>query len=164
MNVILEKGREADTQALFDMQRAAFLPLLEKYQDFETSPANETIEQLRSKITDARNDFLKIWADGKLAGGICIKKKAETCFQISPLFILPEYQGHGIAQKTIRQAEMRYPEAEIWTLFTLLEEPGNCYLYEKMGYIQIGQPRKLTDSATLVHYQKGMGTKLQQNS
>ncbi|TWT13242.1 GNAT family N-acetyltransferase [Planomicrobium sp. CPCC 101079] len=160
MIVKLEKAFEADAQRLFDMQRAAFLPLLEKYRDFDTSPAAEPIEQLRSKITNHKNTFFIILADGKLAGGICIKQKAEERFRISPIFVLPEYQGSGIAQETLRQVEMCFPNAEIWQLSTLLEEKGNCYLYEKVGYIQIGLPKILNERATLIHYQKNVSTGL----
>ncbi|WKA54611.1 GNAT family N-acetyltransferase [Planococcus shixiaomingii] len=155
MEVTLELAAAAEAPVLLDMQKMAFLPLLEKYQDVETSPATETIERLTSKMTDRRNKFYKILADGKLAGAICIRQKGAMRCRISPLFVLPEYQGLGIAQETIRKVELLFSEAKVWELSTLLEEQGNCYLYEKVGYVQIGGTQKLTDRATLVHYQKG---------
>lgn len=155
MKIALELAAEAEALILLNMQKKAFLPLLEKYQDVETSPAMETVERLRSKITDPQNGFYKILAGGKLAGAICVKRKEDTRFRISPLFVLPEYQGLGIAQKTIQKVELLFPEAEVWELSTLLEEQGNCYLYEKVGYVKTGATQKLTDRATLVHYQKG---------
>ena len=155
MEVALEMAAAAEAPILLAMQKQAFMPLLEKYRDYDTSPALETIERMASKITDRRNAFYKILADGKLAGAICIKQKAETRFQISPLFVLPEYQGLGIAQETIRKAEKLFPKAQVWELSTLLEERGNCHLYEKAGYIKTGETQKLTEQATLIHYQKG---------
>ena len=32
-----------------------------------------------------------------------------------------------------------------WELDTILQETGNCYLYEKMGYYQTGKTEKVID-------------------
>ena len=52
MNVELVKISVADTERLWTMQVKTFQNLLEKYQDFETSPANETKEKIRAKLTE----------------------------------------------------------------------------------------------------------------
>jgi GNAT superfamily N-acetyltransferase len=70
------------------------------------------------------------------------------------MFILPEYQGKGIAQKAITLIEELFPQATTWELKTILEERRNCYLYEKMGYTQIGEKQSLNENTTLVHYKK----------
>jgi GNAT superfamily N-acetyltransferase len=75
-------------------------------------------------------------------------------FWISPMFILPSYQGKGIAQKAIILIEEMFPEATSWELATILEEAQNCYLYEKMGYSQTGVSKKLNHNTTLIFYKK----------
>ncbi|WP_094606517.1 GNAT family N-acetyltransferase [Sporomusa silvacetica] len=55
-------------------------------------------------------------------------------YRISPIFILPKHQGKGIAQKVFQMLEQRYKDAKNWELDTILQEQGNCYLYEKLGY------------------------------
>ena len=70
------------------------------------------------------------------------------------MFIVPEYQGQGIAQKSILIVEEMFPRATTWELATLLEEKGNCYLYEKMGFSLTGVTKKLNDNTTLVYYKK----------
>ena len=154
MAVILEKAVEADVPVLFAMQLASFTPLLEKYQDYETSPAAETIGRLAGRVNNPQGSFYKILAAGQTAGAINVKWKEENRFWIGPLFVLPEYQGQGFAQSAICQVESLYPTAESWELFTLLEEQGNCYLYEKLGYRKTGKIKKLNNRATLVHYRK----------
>ncbi|MGI2328266.1 GNAT family N-acetyltransferase [Planococcus sp. YIM B11945] len=160
MDVKLEKADASDSPVLHEMQKAAFWPLLEKYKDVETSPAAETLERVTSRITHREGVFCKIWADGKLAGAINIKWKEDERFWIGPLFVLPEYQGKGIAQEAMRQAEVQHPQAKSWELATLLEERGNCYLYEKMGFSKTGKYEKLNHLATLVYYRKSCGHKL----
>jgi GNAT superfamily N-acetyltransferase len=70
------------------------------------------------------------------------------------MFILPEHQGKGIAQKAITLVEELFPQATSWELRTILEEKRNCYLYEKMGYITSGRKHSLNENTTLIHYRK----------
>lgn len=154
MEVRLEKATEHDAQAIFDIQVKAFLPLLDRYKDYDTNPANETIERVIKRILRPDGGFYKIYADDQLVGAICIYWKEKVEFWISPMFILPSYQGKGIAQKAIILAEELFPQAQTWELATILEEERNCYLYEKMGYNKTGVSKKLNDNATLIFYKK----------
>ncbi|MGO1058333.1 GNAT family N-acetyltransferase [Planococcus sp. FY231025] len=154
MAIKLEKAQETDAQQLLEMQHAAFLPLLEKYLDFDTSPATEPLEKMEMRIREPDGGVYKIIADGKLAGAIRIRRKEGDEFWIGPLFIAPCFQGGGLAQAALRGAEELYPEAASWHLGTLLEEAGNCHLYEKMGYARNGRQEKLNPRATLVYYEK----------
>ncbi len=45
MEITLEKATESDAAVLFQMQIDSFSPLLHKYKDYETNPANESIEK-----------------------------------------------------------------------------------------------------------------------
>ena len=50
MKIWLEKATNNDAQSIFDIQIKAFMPLLDKYKDYETNPANETIERVITRI------------------------------------------------------------------------------------------------------------------
>lgn len=154
MEVRLEKATDKDAQFIFDIQVKAFMPHLDKYKDYETNPANENAERVIRRINNPNGSFYKILANNKLVGAICILWKEEVQFWISPMFILPSYQGKGIAQKAITLIEEMFPQAITWELATILEEERNCYLYEKMGYNKTGVSKKLNDDATLIFYQK----------
>ena len=154
MKVTLENAAEADAPMIFNMQIESFTPLLEKYQDHDTNPANESVERVIQRINNPKGRFSKILADGVLAGAINIVEKEEHCYWVSPLFILPEFQGKGLAQKAMILAEGQFPEARSWNLSTILEEKGNCYLYEKLGYRKTGVAQKLNGKTTLVYYEK----------
>lgn len=87
MKVSLAKATENDAKSIFDIQVKAFMPLLNKYKDYETNPANETIERVTIRINKPNGSFYKIFADNKLVGAICIYWKEERQFWISPMFI-----------------------------------------------------------------------------
>ena len=48
------------------------------------------------------------------------------------------------SQKAIIKAEEIYG-SENWELPTILQEKGNCYLYEKLGYKKTGKTEAIND-------------------
>ena len=73
--------------------------------------------------------------------------------RISPIFIMKEHRGKGFAQAAIRAAEKLHG-ADNWSLDTILQEEGNCRLYEKMGYRRTGDTQAINERMTLVFYEK----------
>lgn len=155
MNINLKRASLDDAGLLFEMQRTAFMPLLEKYRDFDTSPANEPISKLIERLNQDFTYFYFICDGATPVGAIRVVdfKNDDSYKWISPIFILEEYRNRGIAQKTIMLAEQIHGKAH-WELETILQEKGNCYFYEKMGYKQTGRTEKINDRLTLVYYHK----------
>lgn len=154
MNISLTKSKLKDAEIIHEMQIKSFMPLLEKYRDYETSPTNEPLEKIIERINQPFTDYYIIESDNIAVGGIRIVKKDNRHYRVSPIFILPEYQGKGIAQKVFQIIEQIYCDAKVWELDTILQEKGNCYLYEKIGYIKTGEIKVINDKLTLVFYKK----------
>ncbi len=91
MNIQLIKADERDAKEILRMQKAAFAELLDKYKDYDTSPANETLEKVLYRLRQPFTYFYLIKLDGKNIGAIRIvdKKDVNEPKRISPLFILP---------------------------------------------------------------------------
>ena len=154
MNVELVRASMEDAETIWRMQRIAFAELLERYQDFDTNPGNEPLEKVQWRFSFPATYFYFIQVDGVNAGAIrIIDHHDDSPKKISPLFVLPQFQGKGIAQAAIREAE-RIHGSDNWCLDTILQEKGNCHLYEKMGYRQTGETRVINDRLTLVLYKK----------
>ena len=47
----LQKAIKSDLNTIYEMQKAAFQPLLEKYQDYETNPAAESFERTAQRFS-----------------------------------------------------------------------------------------------------------------
>jgi GNAT superfamily N-acetyltransferase len=155
MSIALKKASISDAKLLHDMQVKAFMPLFEKYADYETNPANEPIDRVLQRLEQTFTDFYNIMSSGKTVGGIrIVRLKDGTRCKISPLFIVPEFQGLGFAQETMRLIEEMYSPRDGWELDTILQEQGNCYLYEKIGYKRTGETKVINDKMTLVFYEK----------
>ena len=137
MAVRLVRAVESDVSCIWRMQVRAFLPLLAKYHDDNTNPACETEDMVLARYRQPHTDYYLICAEEETAGAVRVVRREGARCRISPLFVLPEYQGRGIAQAAIRQLEEIYPSVQ-WELNTILQEKGNCHLYEKMGYRRTG--------------------------
>ena len=141
----------SDAEAMHRMQVRAFMPLYEKYHDTAISPACESIEKVRQKIVTGRYYF--IIAEGVAVGGIRVTLYPGRRKGISPLFILPEYQNRGYAQQAMAAVEALHG-ADNWRLDTILQEPGNCHLYEKLGYHRVGHEQPVRPNMTIIDYEK----------
>lgn len=96
-----------------------------------------------------------IEVDGIKVGAIRVidVKKPGKPKRISPVFILKQYRNKGYAQTAIKLVEEIHGSKN-WELDTILQEKGNCHLYEKMGYRQTDKTEQLNDKLTLVFYRK----------
>ena len=154
MDITLVKSGVDAAAAVHEMQVKSFTPLLNKYQDYETSPANETVAQIAARLSQSFTDYYIIKYSEVNVGAIRIVRKENKVYRVSPIFILPEFQGRGIAQKVFSIIEELYDDAKKWELDTVLQEQRNCYLYEKLGYKRGGRRKVINDSMTIVFYER----------
>ena len=151
----LKQAKLKDLNTILQMQKEAFSELYAKYQDTETSPATEKYENILFRFNQPETTYYFIMADNVKVGVIRIVdcKDGVTRKRISPIFIMPEYRNQGYAQQAIKEAE-RIHGKQNWKLDTILQEKGNCYLYEKLGYHQTGKTEQINDKMTIVFYEK----------
>ena len=153
--ITLRKATAEDIEKIWKMQIEAFRALLEKYQDYDLSPAAEGIDKIRARYEQPWTTYFFIEADGNDVGAIrVVDRKDGSRKRISPLWIMEEYRGKGYAQAAILAVEEIYG-ADNWSLDTIMQEKGNCHLYEKMGYHQTGKVEHINDRMDIVFYEKG---------
>ena len=99
MEIKLSRANIDNAKEIHAMQVEAFQELLEKYQDFATSPANETPEKVEARLRQVYTFYYFICIGQQKVGAIRVVDKKDTGKKrISPIFILSEFQGKGIAQ------------------------------------------------------------------
>ena len=153
-NVKLRKAKKEDMHTLWEMQVEAFTGLLEKYQDYDMSPAAESYERILQKYDFEGTTYFFIVADGVNVGGIrIIDKKDGSRKRISPLWIMPDCRNKGYAQQAILEAERIYG-SDNWSLDTILQEAGNIHLYEKLGYKRTGKIEKIRENMDIIYFEK----------
>lgn len=154
MGITLRKAQPEDCKKIHEMQVVSFRALLDKYKDYNTNPAAESIEIIESKMAQEFTDYYLVCLNDEIIGAIRIVRLGDDAYRISPMFILPEYQNKGYAQEAILLVESLYPQSKHWELDTIKQETKLCHLYEKMGYIPTGKEEPIQDNMTIVFYAK----------
>ena len=154
MSVELRKVTRAEVEEVWRMQKEAFTGLLEKYRDYNLSPAAEPVERVIERFEQPWTTYYFIMAEGYKVGVIrVVDKKDGSRKRISPIWIMSEYRNKGYAQQAMVETERLYGPNN-WSLDTILQEKGNLYLYEKMGYHRVGETEHINERMDIVFYEK----------
>ena len=151
--VTLRKAEMEDCPSLHRIQVKAFAPLLARYQDFASSPAAESTDDIRRRFAQPFTDYYLICLEGEKIGVLRVCDFGQEC-KISPICILPQHQGRGYAREAMLLAETLYPKAVRWTLDTIAQEPRLCEFYESLGYVPTGRMKHIKSGMDLKFYQK----------
>ena len=154
MAVTLRKAVREDMETIWRMQTEAFSELLDKYQDFDTSPAAESLETIMGKFEQPWTAYYFIVQGDRIVGAVRVVNKNDgSRKRISPLWIMNEFRNKGYAQQAMIELEKIYG-SDHWCLDTILQEKGNLYLYEKMGYVPTGRIEHINERMDIVFYEK----------
>ena len=154
MSVELKPITREDVETIWKMQVEAFSELLNKYQDYDMSPAAESLEMVMARYEQPWTTYFFISNGDENIGAIrIVDKKDGSRKRISPIWIMPKHRNKGFAQAAIIAAEKMYGSNH-WCLDTILQESGNLHLYEKMGYHRTGKIQKINDRMDIVFYEK----------
>lgn len=172
MRIRMKRAGMKDAPAIHELKRRAFLPLLEKYRDFDTSPANEPLEKTEEILAQDYTEYFLFYlpeggveeGKGRLAGAarigslpLCTRPvcgREEGIFRIAPFYVDPEFQNQGLGKEMMSLILDAYPEAECWRLDTLLQEARNCHFYESLGFVRTGEETTVNEFLTLVGYER----------
>lgn len=154
MKIELLKATESDIKEIWEMQVEAFKSLLEKYQDYDMSPATESYENVLNKYKQHWTSYFFIIRNNEKVGVVrVIDKKDGSRKRIAPIWIMPAFRNQGLAQLAMREVEKLY-DTHHWQLDTILQEQGNIYLYEKLGYKRTGEIENIKDGMDIVYFHK----------
>ncbi len=154
IGIELIQAKKEDMETIWKMQLEAFAGLLEKYNDYDMSPGAEKFDMVMARFEQPWTTYYFIVANSERVGVIrIIDKKDGSKKRISPIWIMPEFRNKGYAQQAILAAERIYG-GKNWCLDTILQEKGNCHLYEKLGYHQTGKIEHISEIMDIVFYEK----------
>lgn len=147
--------KEKDIDIVYNIQQAAYKPLYDKYHDEDTNPYMEKKEITFQKyMREGTQGYIFYKNDIPVGVVRILVDVLNKTARVSALGVLPEYQGQGIAREAMLEIEKIHSDVEKWNLDTILQEEGNCHLYEKIGYIRTGKTEEINEKMTLVYYEK----------
>lgn len=111
MELVLRLASAEDAPVIWKMQKIAFRELLERYQDYDISPVNQSLDQLRLRCSQKDRYYYFINVDENPVGVLSVTDMQDgSRKRLSPMFILPQFQGRGYAQEAMKQAEKIHGE------------------------------------------------------
>lgn len=153
--ISLRKATYEDCALLHSIQVKSFIGLLQKYNDFDSSPAAESLDTIQQRFQQPYTDYYLILADDETVGMLRVCDFGVNC-RLSPICILPEFRGKGYAKQAMYAMEKLYPAAKLWQLDTIVQEEYLCRLYESFGFQKTGKTESIQEGMDLVFYEKKM--------
>ena len=131
-NYKIIKAEYNDLPEILILQKKAFLPEAQFYNNFNTEPLIQTLQSIQD---DFKNHlFLKaISEDKKIIGSVKGSETDKVCW-ISRLIVNPDYQNKGIGRKLISAIEKEFSAVNCYLLYTAADNIKNISLYESLGY------------------------------
>ncbi|MDN6968809.1 GNAT family N-acetyltransferase [Oenococcus sp. UCMA 17063] len=130
-----QRASENDLEQIVSMYRDSFKELYDRYHDEKTSLYKEPVEVIKIKILQDNSFFFFIILNRSKVGLIRVIIDAkENSAKLSPLLVLPKFQGQKIAQNSLLVIENLFPSIKTWYVDTIKQESKLVHLYLKCGY------------------------------
>ena len=161
MEITIRETHPSEAEELIEIQKAAFLPLYEKYHD-PGNPCLRGVEDILIRLNENYRHFT-ILADGKIVGAIFYRVHGKWFpdtfledgeYYLGRLYIHPDHQGKGIAPKAIKLAEKQFPDAKRFYVDFPADMDKNRRCYEKAGYSDMNLSLQVEQNLTLTFYKK----------
>ena len=162
MNISVRQTEENEALELCSIQKAAFLPLYEKYRD-EGNPYLRGVEDVINRLNSDYFRYFTILSDEEIVGGILYKCKGRTPFTegleedqyyLQRVYVKPEYQCKRIAQTAIILCEKEFPNAKSFLVDFPEDLIKNRRCYEKAGFVDTGKRLKVQSDLILACFEK----------
>ena len=162
MNIFVKPTIKSEAERLSEIQRAAFLPLYEKYRD-NRNPALRGVEDITDKLDSGCHRYFTIFLDEKIVGGIVYRTKCDSIitdnmeeglYYLNRIYIDPKLQCKGLGQKAILLAEKELADAKCFFVDFPEDMEKNRRCYEKAGFSDTGERIVTQDGPVLALYKK----------
>lgn len=163
--VSVRKTLAEDVTTLWEIEKSAFLPLYERYHD-RGNPALRDETDISRRLGSEYFSCFTIFMEDKIVGGLWYKVKGacvgeETLgngkYYLQRVFIAPDMQSKGIAQKAILESEAYFEDAKTFFVDFPEDLQKNRRCYEKAGYRDTGMRVEVQKGLVLACFEKKVG-------
>lgn len=161
--ISIRPTQKSDVNTLCELQRAAFLPIYEKYHDLG-NPYLRGPEDISKRLDSPSFRYFTILAEtGEIIGGVLYRCKGKTPFieslkegeyYLTRIYIKPDRQGRGIGKSAILMCEKEFPDAVKFYVDFPQELEKNRRCYENAHFHAGGKELEVEPGLILVGYEK----------
>lgn len=100
MQVELKLAKQTEAAEILTLQKIAFRDMLQRYQDYDTSPANQTLEQMQQRCSQKDRKYYFIDVNDIHVGVLSVTdRKGGSLKRLSPIFVLPQFRVMDMLRK-----------------------------------------------------------------
>ena len=155
--ITIRPVEQSDADLLSALQKEAFQPLWEKYQD-SCNPYLRGPQDITSRLDSPLFHYYCILKDKKLVGGILYADSgtASKEYYLQRIFIAPQHQNQGLARMAILLCEKEAEDAQVFTVDFPedLERNRRCYI--GAGFRDTGIRKEIGSGIVLARFEKRM--------
>ena len=134
----IEPAAAGDAEALAEVSRRAF----EHDVNYGSPgvcgpPGYDSTAWQRRMMKNGR--YYKILKNNRIVGGFILFPLKGEKAEFGRVFLEPDCQNKGVGSRVLDFAESAFPEAKHWTLDTPSWNLRTQHVYEKGGYVKIGE-------------------------
>jgi len=150
--VRISVAEPGDAEAIWNLQRLAFVTEAELYGDYRIPPLTQTLEELKAEFRDYV--FLKaVDQNSRIVGTARARMENGNECWIYRVAVHPDCRKRGIGEAVMRAAEAQFPGAAVFKLGTGTKSLGNQRFYRRLGYRDCGTA-PLNERVTFVIMEK----------
>lgn len=156
----------SDVDILWAYQKAAFLPIYERYRD-AGNPYLRGTEDISQRLDSPTFRYFTILDDGEIVGGVLYRCAGSTPFieklnkgeyYLTRIYINPDFQCKGIGKQAILLCEKEFHDATKFYIDFPKELDKNRRCYESAGFYSSGKELEVELGLVLVAYEKKIGS------
>ncbi len=153
---------QSDVNTLYEIQKAAFMPIYEKYHD-AGNPCLRGVEDISCRLDNYTFKYFTILVDGEIVGGVLYRCKGRTPFieklndgeyYLTRIYIKPDCQCRGIGKQAILLCEKEFCNATKFYVDFPKDLVKNRKCYENAGFYSMGKELEAEQGLMLVAYEK----------
>ena len=151
MGVDILVAVKADIEAIYELQKLAFIQEAELYNNFKITPLTESMEAVENDFKELT--VFKAVQNGRIIGSIRVAAPVNSTSVIYKLIVHPGYQNRSIGREVMLKVENLYPSGTRFELWTGHKSEKNISFYEKLGYKKYGE-KTIGANPTLICLEK----------
>lgn len=161
MKISIRETIASEAVELSQIQKAAFLPLYEKYHG-DGNPYLRGPEDILCRLNKC-NRYFTVICDGKIIGGIFYRCRGKRSpwnelkdgeYYLARIYIHPDYQNKGIAREVIKLCENEFPDAVAYYVDFPEDMEKNRRCYQNAGFCDTGERICMEGAPVLAMYKK----------
>ena len=148
--ITIEVASIENAKEILELQKLAYISEAEIIDDFTIPPLHQTIDEILSEFN--HQVFLIAKLENEIIGSVRCYMEKGTCY-IGKLIVHPDNQNCGLGTRLLNVAEIQFPDANRYELFTGQKSEKNLHIYVKCGY-RFFKSKVVSDKLTLVFLEK----------